>query len=408
MSSRPNDYPFLKQAFVHRHNRHQQAESPDRSVSEVSFKMDSEKHLMTPPTPYDGDDELSEIAGSYKPIIPDQSITNDASQTSDGASATMNTPTLDDIKDEPDDKSTEGRRELSPPLSDDNALDPDIVIDPICAGEADGQCTLRSGDHRKVTSHIFGRNKRCTHQIPEDCWIKYCRKHYQRQKYRCPQDWFETQLLLIDGQIDKMEAWGGITSWTIAIRKKEKGMIDVENAYHAQHGRFPDGDLCRERFLLPYLGSGKTFQQIRDLIDVINRECDEKAIYNLPSFELLPAIDERRNPRPKRGAARRAIAHHAPARPSLPSTFKLEVDRSTGQLTKTPIATARPSSVASTVRAASMAASTASAPIPRPLATEKVFLSKLKRSSAVSNHDEDTTEEDHAPEVKRHRHTKSL
>ena len=54
--------------------------------------------------------------------------------------------------------------------------------------------------------HVFGRNKRCTHQIPDDCWIKYCRKHYQRQKYRCPSDWFETQLLLIDGQIDKMEA----------------------------------------------------------------------------------------------------------------------------------------------------------------------------------------------------------
>ncbi|KAL8704340.1 MAG: hypothetical protein Q9201_002491 [Fulgogasparrea decipioides] len=407
MSGRPNDYPFLKQAFVQRHNRHQQAKSPDRSVSEASFKIDSEKLLMTPPTPYDADDELSETAGSSKSTIPNQPFTSHASQTSDGASATLNTPCLDDVKDESDDKNTEGRRGLSPPLSDDNAFDPDVVIDPICAGEADGQCTLRSGDHRKVTSHIFGRNKRCTHQIPEDCWIKYCRKHYQRQKYRCPQDWFETQLLLIDGQIDKMEAWGGITSWTIAIRKKEKAMIDVENAYHAQHGHFPDGELCRERFLLPYLGSGKTFQQIRNLIDVINRECDEKATYSLPSFELLPAIDERRNPRPKRGAARRALTHHAPARPSVPSTFKLEVDRSTGQLTKTPVSTPRASSAMPAVRAASMAASTASAPIPRPSATEKIY-STLKRSTAVSSHDEDTTEENHASKVKRHRHTKSL
>ncbi|KAL8651925.1 MAG: hypothetical protein Q9226_004482, partial [Calogaya cf. arnoldii] len=37
-----------------------------------------------------------------------------------------------------------------------------------------GQCTLNSGDYRKVTSHVFGRNKREIYQIPEEGWIKYC------------------------------------------------------------------------------------------------------------------------------------------------------------------------------------------------------------------------------------------
>ena len=39
-------------------------------------------------------------------------------------------------------------------------------------------------DHRKVVSHIFGRNKACTRKLPENLWRLWCRKHYQRFKYR--------------------------------------------------------------------------------------------------------------------------------------------------------------------------------------------------------------------------------
>ncbi|KAI4169932.1 MAG: hypothetical protein LQ343_005313 [Gyalolechia ehrenbergii] len=307
MSARLNEYPFLKQpTFFKHHHRRQQIDSPDLTNSDTSVNMDSEKAMITPPTPYYGDDELSGLT--------------------DSGSGNIKQDSSDDDK-----KDVEIKPDVSGPSSDDDEVQ-EVAVDPVCAGEADGPCTLGSGDHRKVVSHVFGRNKRCTHQIPDDCWIKYCRKHYQRQKYRCPADWFETQLLLIDGQIDKMEAWGGITSWTIAIRKKEREMLDHENSYFAQHGRLPDGPHCRERFLLPYLGSNKTFADIRNLIDIINQECDNTKKLTLPSFELLPVIDERRNPRPKRFGAVRHLARSGTV--SNSSTFRLSTD-STGQLLKT-------------------------------------------------------------------------
>ncbi|KAL8989617.1 MAG: hypothetical protein Q9169_008322, partial [Polycauliona sp. 2 TL-2023] len=209
----------------------------------------------------------------------------------------------------------------------------DLIVDDLCFGEPDGKCTLNSGDHRKVTSHVFGRNKRETYQIPEELWIKYCRKHYQRQKYRCPQDWYETQLLLVDSQLTRLEEWGGVIDWTIQLRKKEREYVDKENNYQAIHGSLPDGVLTRERFLLQHLGPNKTFAEVREVVDLINKECDDTGIKFLPSFEFLPRIDERRNPRPRRGVGRRGMRRSVPRTPTAPSTFRLATDDS-GKLTQ--------------------------------------------------------------------------
>ena len=273
--------------------------------------------------------------------------------------------------------------------------EPKLPVDMVCAGEADGPCTLGSGDHRKVVSHVFGRNKRCTHQIPDDCWIKYCRKHYQRQKYRCPSDWFETQLLLIDGQIDKMEAWGGITSWTIAIRKKERELLDQENNYKALHDHLPEGPRCRERFLLKYLGTNKTFADIRNLINVINQNCDETQNFTLPSFELLPVIDERRNPRPRRsGAARRLMKNGTT---STTSTFRLSTTPS-GQLLKTE---ASPSRIPSAASSSVTRHHGSSVPKAR---NEPARV--LKRLASAFDGDKDKADTNHKrPMHRRHQHT---
>ncbi|KAL8966615.1 MAG: hypothetical protein Q9197_005885 [Variospora fuerteventurae] len=290
---------------------------------------------VTPPTPYLGDDEVTGQSDSGKSIADTQASAKLKADLSPSlvkahdARTEQNTIEKVSLKDDGKDERSAGESsgEEEPTVKDEGS---EVKVDPICAGESEGNCTLSSGDHRKVVSHIFGRNKRCTHQIPEDCWIKYCRKHYQRQKYRCPADWFETQLTLVDSQIKRMEDWGGITSWTVAIRKKEREMLDVENAYIAQHNRLPDGPTCRERFLLPYLGSNKTFQDIRDLIDIINKECDDTNTKSLPSFELLPVIDDRRNPRPRRGAVRRAGTGTTTTNPS---TFRVATD-SSGKVVK--------------------------------------------------------------------------
>ena len=89
------------------------------------------------------------------------------------------------------------------------------------------KCNTGSRDYRKVISHIFGRNKKCTTQIPESCWIIYCRKHYQRTRYRTSKaevkTYFNIQFDNLARQLTRMERWGGVRSWTIALRKKERG-----------------------------------------------------------------------------------------------------------------------------------------------------------------------------------------
>ncbi|KAL8895797.1 MAG: hypothetical protein Q9207_008004 [Kuettlingeria erythrocarpa] len=391
MSTRLNDYRFLQQNFVQNHKRHQHTyqhnhqlnASPARTMSDTSADMEADKVQTTPPTPYLGDEESNGDSDDAPNKTHARKVEDDSSQGNA-------------VKDERGvTEASDGEDSVT------QAENSKVTIDPVCAGEADGPCTLGSGDHRKVVSHVFGRNKRCTHQIPEDCWIKYCRKHYQRQKYRCPADWFETQLILVDGQIDKMEAWGGISSWTIAIRKREREILDYENAYLAQHGTMPTGPLCRERFLVPYLGSNKSFADIRNLIDVINKECDDTKNLTLPSFELLPVIDDRRNPRPKRGAARRPGKTGTPA---PPSTFRLATDAD-GQIVKVeaPASLKVEASPAGTpARTSSMAAS--QSPARHTSGLTKAATSKsnpLKRSAASFEADDEKSNTEDARPVKR-------
>lgn len=105
-----------------------------------------------------------------------------------------------------------------------------VPVDSRC--EAVARCRAGSGDHRKTVSHIFGRNKAATRGIPEDCWIKWCRKHYQRFTYRdsLAGNWHKHQLGLVREQIDRFENRTNVTSWKIALRKKEQGKLDIENA----------------------------------------------------------------------------------------------------------------------------------------------------------------------------------
>ena len=117
-----------------------------------------------------------------------------------------------------EDASGQSDDEEDEPVEDDNAS--------LCQFTAN--CNTGSRDYRKVISHIFGRNKKCTTQIPDSCWIIYCRKHYQRTRYRTNKaqikTYFNIQFDNLSRQLTRMERWGGVRSWTIALRKKERGM----------------------------------------------------------------------------------------------------------------------------------------------------------------------------------------
>lgn len=73
---------------------------------------------------------------------------------------------------------------------------------------------------RKVVSHFFGRNKASTKLFPDAVWVHYCRKHYQRARYRADQ-WPFTQCELLLESLSRMEQWDGVESFEITLRRRE-------------------------------------------------------------------------------------------------------------------------------------------------------------------------------------------
>ncbi|KAG5287199.1 ORP1, hypothetical pathogenicity factor [Histoplasma ohiense] len=90
-----------------------------------------------------------------------------------------------------------------------------------------GVCSTESNHYRKVISHIFGRNKKCTVNIPEHVWIYYCRKHYQRARYRTA-EWPFRQCDLAIETIQNMLAWGGVESFNLQLRRRETWRTTIQ------------------------------------------------------------------------------------------------------------------------------------------------------------------------------------
>ncbi|EPS27064.1 hypothetical protein PDE_02005 [Penicillium oxalicum 114-2] len=101
------------------------------------------------------------------------------------------------------------------------------IFTPIC--EFSQPCRMGpspDGVHfRKVVSHLFGRNKASTKLFPESVWIFYCRKHYQRARYRAEQ-WPFNQCELLLQSLDRMERWGYVRSFELRLRRREAMRTD--------------------------------------------------------------------------------------------------------------------------------------------------------------------------------------
>ncbi|KAJ5917946.1 hypothetical protein N7454_010321 [Penicillium verhagenii] len=90
--------------------------------------------------------------------------------------------------------------------------------------------------YRKVVSHFFGRNKASTKLFPDAVWVHYCRKHYQRARYRADQ-WPFTQCELLIESLSRMEEWGGVESFNIVLRRREILRVDLEENFGESAGR---------------------------------------------------------------------------------------------------------------------------------------------------------------------------
>lgn len=97
---------------------------------------------------------------------------------------------------------------------------------------------------------------------------------------------------LVRNQLQTFEDWGEVRSWTINLRKAEQDALIKEN----KNGLTYKDYICWERFLVPYLGVGKTYAQVREVLNVVERKFNEpeyrhrdKKLKTFPGVEFLPA-----------------------------------------------------------------------------------------------------------------------
>ena len=166
-----------------------------------------------------------------------------------------------------------------------------------------GTCTLESPD-RRVISHFFGRNKKETRAIPDDCWVTYCRQHYQRCRYRqSAPDFAALQMDLVRKTVAKLEEWGQVREWDIQLRKRATEQLKQEDAAAAERGGTAGTRGCKERALLPRVGPRKSFREVYALIDAVEAHARDNDCEAL-EFEVVPQYRQgylqNRPPAPKR------------------------------------------------------------------------------------------------------------
>ncbi|KAJ5965717.1 hypothetical protein N7481_012431 [Penicillium waksmanii] len=163
-----------------------------------------------------------------------------------------------------------------------------------------GTCQMDREAHthyRKIISHVFGRNKSATKVFPEYVWVHYCRKHYQRARYRAGQ-WPFTQCDLLIESLSRMQEWGGVKSFQLILRRREQERRHNTNTDGDPSGsttsspRSPSGTgpaaksspIGRRNptavtapvpdWLLERLGSNLTFNDIREIIRQIRQNME--------------------------------------------------------------------------------------------------------------------------------------
>ncbi|KAK9782898.1 hypothetical protein SCAR479_01241 [Seiridium cardinale] len=165
---------------------------------------------------------------------------------------------------------------------------------------------------RKAISHIFGRNKLCTRMIPQHVWVHFCRKHYQRSRYRNAQEYSKLQCELVQKQIQRVQEWsdgnkksgrsGVVQDWSLSVRKREQKRLD-DKASSTRKRRYRDESDGEEgadnavlngtavpNWLLAKCNSGYSTAQIEEIVEQLKNEMDDGKLAQIPDIEILPNI----------------------------------------------------------------------------------------------------------------------
>ncbi|KAN0108441.1 hypothetical protein V8E51_008183 [Hyaloscypha variabilis] len=189
---------------------------------------------------------------------------------------------------------------------------------------------------RKAISHIFGRNKMCTRLIPQHIWVHYCRKHYQRSRYRNPKEYAKLQCDLVQKQIRAIREWsesnkkkntaGTVIDWGLAVRKREQKRLDELNSGGRKRtaaAAFDQEDADDGRgnsvpvtavpsWLLERCGKGYSTDEILNIFSTLHTEILADKMSCFPDIEILPniVVDEDEDKTPKGYTKRTPAAGH--------------------------------------------------------------------------------------------------
>lgn len=169
-------------------------------------------------------------------------------------------------------------------------------------------CTTGSS-LRKAISHIFGRNKLCTKAIPNHIWVHYCRKHYQRSRYRNATDYALRQVDLVLLQVQKVQDWsdnnvrsgrrgeGVLKHWTLQARKREaKRLQDAGNRKRGYHDDEEEDDSALSSgtaipdWLQDKLNQDYGTTRMLEIVEEVKEHMNSGDITQIPDIEILPEI----------------------------------------------------------------------------------------------------------------------
>lgn len=163
---------------------------------------------------------------------------------------------------------------------------------------------------RKAISHIFGRNKTCTRNIPPHVWVHFCRKHYQRSRYRNAQEWARVQCDLVLTQVRRVQDWsdknkragtGGIVqNWSLSMRKREQNRVqEKSNNKKRPYRDDSDDDILDSAtlngtavpdWLRSKCGDGYSTVEIEEIVTRLKEEMKKAQMTQIPDIEILPNI----------------------------------------------------------------------------------------------------------------------
>ena len=164
---------------------------------------------------------------------------------------------------------------------------------------------------RKAISHFFGRNKSCTKRIPSHIWVYYCRKHYQRIRYRNADTYPHNQMDLILLQLRRLQAWDArcrregssqrIEYWTLCLRKREKNRQTTD----ADSSDDESADIAVPPEWLKARVDGRfTTPQIIEIAERLRSEVKNGTLPGIPEIEFLPEIPQTQTAQSRRPTRR--------------------------------------------------------------------------------------------------------